>query len=307
MTTASPPIRFGLFLSQANKPLARGLRRVPDGRGSRIRPRLAGRPPRRHRRAAETILPRGLDAAGRDRRSDATDPPRRPRHEQYLPAPGGSAEGGGDRRPHQRRSADPRTRVRLARGRAPPVRDRPAGTGRTHRPICGGGRADQPPDEPAEDDLPRAALPAGRRPARAAAGPAAAHPGPHRGSPAAHDPPRCPLRGPVGHVRGDAGNGDRRRQRGHRGADRALDEACRAIGRDPAEIRRSTWATAAAVNQNVLRRFVIRHRRLGFTDFSTVMPAPGDEKILRTVASEVIPEIRAAWSDAPAGIDPRSA
>jgi alkanesulfonate monooxygenase SsuD/methylene tetrahydromethanopterin reductase-like flavin-dependent oxidoreductase (luciferase family) len=73
-----------------------------------------------------------------------------------------------------------------------------------------------------------------------------------------------------------------------------LDEACRDIGRDPAEIRRSTWAT-----NDVLRsvdrylEFVRRHHRLGFTDFTTVLPAPGDEAVLRAVAEEVIPAIRA--------------
>jgi len=72
-----------------------------------------------------------------------------------------------------------------------------------------------------------------------------------------------------------------------------LDAACREIGRDPAEIRRSTWATSDALRSvDAYRSFVDRHRRLGFTDFSTVAPAPGDERILRTVASEGIPELR---------------
>lgn len=80
-----------------------------------------------------------------------------------------------------------------------------------------------------------------------------------------------------------------------------LDAACRELGRDPAEIRRSTWTTSDTLQSvDAYRAFVGRHQRLGFTDFSTVMPAPGDEPILRTVANEVIPEIRAAWSDAPA-------
>jgi alkanesulfonate monooxygenase SsuD/methylene tetrahydromethanopterin reductase-like flavin-dependent oxidoreductase (luciferase family) len=73
-----------------------------------------------------------------------------------------------------------------------------------------------------------------------------------------------------------------------------LDAACREIGRNPAEIRRSTWAT-----EDVLRsvdrylEFVRRHRRMGFTDFTTVLPAPGDEAVLRSIAAEVIPAIRA--------------
>jgi F420-dependent oxidoreductase-like protein len=76
---------------------------------------------------------------------------------------------------------------------------------------------------------------------------------------------------------------------------RYLDDACRAIGRDPAEIRRSTWATAAAFrSEDAYLDFVGRHRRLGFTDFSTVMPARANLPILRRVAEEVIPELRAA-------------
>lgn len=73
-----------------------------------------------------------------------------------------------------------------------------------------------------------------------------------------------------------------------------LDEACRDIGRDPAEIRRSTWTTREALHStDAYLDFVRRHHRLGFTDFSTVAPAPEDEAVLRTIASEVIPELRA--------------
>jgi alkanesulfonate monooxygenase SsuD/methylene tetrahydromethanopterin reductase-like flavin-dependent oxidoreductase (luciferase family) len=72
-----------------------------------------------------------------------------------------------------------------------------------------------------------------------------------------------------------------------------LDEACREIGRDPAGLRRSTWAT-----RDVLRSpdayidFVRRHHAMGFTDFTTVLPAPEHAAVLRTVALEVIPAIR---------------
>jgi alkanesulfonate monooxygenase SsuD/methylene tetrahydromethanopterin reductase-like flavin-dependent oxidoreductase (luciferase family) len=77
---------------------------------------------------------------------------------------------------------------------------------------------------------------------------------------------------------------------------RYLDEACRAIGRDPAEIRRSTWATATALrSEAAYLDFVQRHRQLGFTDFSTVMPAAGNRPVLRRVAEEIIPELRATW------------
>ena len=76
-----------------------------------------------------------------------------------------------------------------------------------------------------------------------------------------------------------------------------LDAACREVGRDPGEIRRSTWTTSDALRSvDAYRAFVERHQRLGFTDFSTVMPNSGDESILRTVADEIIPELRAAAS-----------
>jgi alkanesulfonate monooxygenase SsuD/methylene tetrahydromethanopterin reductase-like flavin-dependent oxidoreductase (luciferase family) len=81
---------------------------------------------------------------------------------------------------------------------------------------------------------------------------------------------------------------------------RALDEACRAIGRDPAEIRRSTWATAAALESDAAYAdYVNRHRRLGFTDFSVVPPASGAEAALRHVAEGVIPELRVATTAIP--------
>jgi len=76
---------------------------------------------------------------------------------------------------------------------------------------------------------------------------------------------------------------------------RALDEACRAIGREPAEIRRSTWATAAALASDAAYAdYVNRHRLLGFTDFSVVPPVAGAETALRRVAEGVIPGLRQA-------------
>ena len=74
----------------------------------------------------------------------------------------------------------------------------------------------------------------------------------------------------------------------------ALDDACRAIGRDPADIRRSTWATSEALRSTeAYLDFVRRHHRLGFTDFSTVRPEASDIGVLRRVAAEIIPELRA--------------
>jgi alkanesulfonate monooxygenase SsuD/methylene tetrahydromethanopterin reductase-like flavin-dependent oxidoreductase (luciferase family) len=72
-----------------------------------------------------------------------------------------------------------------------------------------------------------------------------------------------------------------------------LDQSCREIGRDPAEIRRSTWATADALEStDAYVDFVRRHRALGFTDFTTVLPRPQNAGVLRSVAEEVIPAIR---------------
>jgi F420-dependent oxidoreductase-like protein len=73
-----------------------------------------------------------------------------------------------------------------------------------------------------------------------------------------------------------------------------LDTACRAIGRDPAEIRRSTWTTRDALRStDAYLDFVRRHQRLGFTDFSTVAPESADKVVLRSIAADVIPELRA--------------
>lgn len=72
-----------------------------------------------------------------------------------------------------------------------------------------------------------------------------------------------------------------------------LDAACRAIGRDPQEIRRSTWATREVLDSTeAYLDYVRRHRALGFTDFSTVAPGPGQMATLRAIATDVIPGIR---------------
>ena len=83
---------------------------------------------------------------------------------------------------------------------------------------------------------------------------------------------------------------------------RSLDDACREIGRDPAEIRRSTWARSAALESDeIYAGFVDRHRLLGFTDFSVVAPATGAEAVLRRVAEGVIPELRQAGAGVAGG------
>jgi alkanesulfonate monooxygenase SsuD/methylene tetrahydromethanopterin reductase-like flavin-dependent oxidoreductase (luciferase family) len=73
----------------------------------------------------------------------------------------------------------------------------------------------------------------------------------------------------------------------------AIDAACRAIGRDPATLRRSTWATRDVLrSEAVYRAFVDHHRAIGFTDFTTVLPDPEHLPVLRHVAADVIPEFR---------------
>jgi alkanesulfonate monooxygenase SsuD/methylene tetrahydromethanopterin reductase-like flavin-dependent oxidoreductase (luciferase family) len=75
---------------------------------------------------------------------------------------------------------------------------------------------------------------------------------------------------------------------------RALDVACREIGRDPAEIRRSTWAKANAAlrDEGAYLDFVNQHRALGFTDFSTTAPSDAQLPLLRHLAERVIPNLR---------------
>jgi alkanesulfonate monooxygenase SsuD/methylene tetrahydromethanopterin reductase-like flavin-dependent oxidoreductase (luciferase family) len=74
-----------------------------------------------------------------------------------------------------------------------------------------------------------------------------------------------------------------------------LDAACRDVGREPDTIRRSTWAEWADVlaSTATFEAFVAAHRRLGFTDFTVVLPPPGRRDVLEAVARDVIPRLRA--------------
>jgi alkanesulfonate monooxygenase SsuD/methylene tetrahydromethanopterin reductase-like flavin-dependent oxidoreductase (luciferase family) len=78
---------------------------------------------------------------------------------------------------------------------------------------------------------------------------------------------------------------------------RVFDEACRAAGRDPASIRRSTWAEGdVAADEDRFVKFVRRHHALGFTDFSVVLPPePGQFPVLERIARERIPALRAEF------------
>jgi alkanesulfonate monooxygenase SsuD/methylene tetrahydromethanopterin reductase-like flavin-dependent oxidoreductase (luciferase family) len=73
-----------------------------------------------------------------------------------------------------------------------------------------------------------------------------------------------------------------------------LETACREIGRDPETIRRSTWAEADDVlaSPAAFEAFVETHRGLGFTDFTVVLPPPGARGVLEQVARQVIPRLR---------------
>jgi alkanesulfonate monooxygenase SsuD/methylene tetrahydromethanopterin reductase-like flavin-dependent oxidoreductase (luciferase family) len=80
---------------------------------------------------------------------------------------------------------------------------------------------------------------------------------------------------------------------------RGLDEACAKIGRDPATIRRSTWATSAVLaSEQAYLDFYGHHRDLGFTDFITVLPEPADRPVLEAVARTIIPRLRAEAASA---------
>jgi alkanesulfonate monooxygenase SsuD/methylene tetrahydromethanopterin reductase-like flavin-dependent oxidoreductase (luciferase family) len=73
----------------------------------------------------------------------------------------------------------------------------------------------------------------------------------------------------------------------------ALDSACAAVGRDLAEIRRSTWVGAEVWrSRDTYLDFVRRGRSIGFTDLTAVMPGRAHMSVLREVAAEVIPALR---------------
>lgn len=74
---------------------------------------------------------------------------------------------------------------------------------------------------------------------------------------------------------------------------RVLDAECRAIGRDPGEIRRSTWTTGEALDSpDAFRDFATRQLSLGFTDVSVLMPESVNEGVLTKIAGDVLPELR---------------
>jgi alkanesulfonate monooxygenase SsuD/methylene tetrahydromethanopterin reductase-like flavin-dependent oxidoreductase (luciferase family) len=74
-----------------------------------------------------------------------------------------------------------------------------------------------------------------------------------------------------------------------------LDDACRTVGRDPAEIRRSLWTRRDALNsEDAYVDFVSRSHAAGFTDFSVDGPKEADWPMVRRIAEDVIPGLRAS-------------
>ncbi len=74
-----------------------------------------------------------------------------------------------------------------------------------------------------------------------------------------------------------------------------FEAAARAAGRDPATIRRSTWATRDILaSEATYRAFVDAHLALGFTDISTVVPGADHMSTFRHIAEDVIPAYRSA-------------
>jgi alkanesulfonate monooxygenase SsuD/methylene tetrahydromethanopterin reductase-like flavin-dependent oxidoreductase (luciferase family) len=77
----------------------------------------------------------------------------------------------------------------------------------------------------------------------------------------------------------------------------ALDAACAEIGRDPAEIRRSTWAGPEVYESSgAFEEWVRTNRALGFTDFSIERPPAGRRDLLERIARDTIPALRAEFA-----------
>ncbi len=74
-----------------------------------------------------------------------------------------------------------------------------------------------------------------------------------------------------------------------------LDAACRAVGRDPAAIRRSIWTSRDALrSEESYVDFIQRSRSAGFTDFSVAGPTADDWPMLRRIADGLLPGLRAS-------------
>jgi hypothetical protein len=76
-----------------------------------------------------------------------------------------------------------------------------------------------------------------------------------------------------------------------------LDDECRATGRDPATVRRSTWTTGETLESpDAYRDFATRQLDLGFTDVSVLLPEQPKPKVLEAISRDVLPDLRSADS-----------
>lgn len=72
-----------------------------------------------------------------------------------------------------------------------------------------------------------------------------------------------------------------------------LERYARAAGRDPAEIRRSTWTGGEVLrSEEAFLDWVRPLRAAGFTDFTAGMPGPPHLDALRRIARDVLPALR---------------
>ncbi len=77
----------------------------------------------------------------------------------------------------------------------------------------------------------------------------------------------------------------------------ALEGYCREVGRNPGELRRSTWTGGDVVrSEEAFLGWVNNLRSLGFTDFITGLPGPSHMESVRHIAAELLPELRAGRS-----------
>lgn len=74
---------------------------------------------------------------------------------------------------------------------------------------------------------------------------------------------------------------------------KAFERACRDAGRDPATVRRSTWAgNDVAESEAAFVEFARRHLAIGFTDIAVEWPERGGVDALRRIARDRIPALR---------------
>lgn len=81
---------------------------------------------------------------------------------------------------------------------------------------------------------------------------------------------------------------------------RAFDQLCREEGRDPAEVRRSTWTGGDVLHSEAAyQAYVDRYRPLGCTDFISGLPGPEHSGTVRRIAAELLPALRMGGEPVP--------